>query len=244
MWRDQSGRSEVSLSVRLSVVGKVLITDNITTSPYLPLIHTNSLPGPKLARSTRVRDRCTLYVASQHTHSSRCAWCARGTCTRRRTPPARLATARGSAPPSPAARTPATCAAMGAGGERQPRHWAARMCQSGALAAPRTAAADGSPRRPRGTLERAQRAIQRRRPARLRPTAPRRCGSCAAALGRRRRSPARWSAHARAATACKWSRSLNVVRTPEPHSERAMGAALTRPTGTASALARTHACGV
>ena len=33
------------------------------------------------------------------------------------------------APPSPAARTPATCAAMGAGGERQPRHWAARMCQ-------------------------------------------------------------------------------------------------------------------
>ena len=38
-------------------------------------------------------------------------------------------TARGSAPPSPAARTPATCAAMGAGGERQPRHWAARYCQ-------------------------------------------------------------------------------------------------------------------
>ena len=47
----------------------------------------------------------------------------------------------------------------------------------GALAAPRTAAADGSPRRPRGTLERAQRAIQRRRPARLRPTAPRHCGT-------------------------------------------------------------------
>ena len=43
--------------------------------------------------------------------------------------PARLATARGSAPPSPAARTPATCAAMGAGGERQPRHWSARVCQ-------------------------------------------------------------------------------------------------------------------
>ena len=38
--------------------------------------------------------------------------------------PARLVTARGSAPPSPAARVPATCAAMGAGGERQPRHWA------------------------------------------------------------------------------------------------------------------------
>ena len=108
----------------------------------------------------------------------------------------------------------------------------------GALAAPRTAAADGSPRRQRGTLERAQRAIQRRRPARLRPTAPRRCGSCAAALGRRRRSPARWSTHARATTACKWPRSRSVVRTPEPHSERAMGAALTRPTGIVSALAR------
>ena len=34
--------------------------------------------------------------------------------------PARLTTARGSAPPSPTARTPATCAAMGTGGERQP----------------------------------------------------------------------------------------------------------------------------
>ena len=81
---------------------------------------------------------------------------------------------------------------------------------TGALAAPRTAAAGESPRRPRGTLECAQRAIQRRRPARLRPTAPRRCGSCAAALGRRRRSPARWSTDARAATACKWPRSWSV----------------------------------
>ena len=62
------------------------------------------------------------------------------------------------------------------------RHWAGECASRGALAAPRTAAADGSPRRQRGTLERAQRAIQRRRPARLRPTAPRRCGSCAAAL--------------------------------------------------------------
>ena len=113
----------------------------------------------------------------------------------------------------------------------------------GALAAPRTAAADGSPRRQRGTLERAQRAIQRRRPARLRPTAPRRCGSCAAALGRRRRSPARWSTHARATTACKRPRSRSVVRTPEPRGERAMGAALTRPTGIGSASARARACG-
>ena len=110
----------------------------------------------------------------------------------------------------------------------------------GALAAPRTAAADGSPRRPRGTLERAQRAIQRRRPARLRP---RRCGSCAATLGRRRRSPARWSTHARATTACKWPRARSVVRTPELHSERAMGAALTRPTGIGSASAHARACG-
>ena len=96
----------------------------------------------------------------------------------------------------------------------------------------------GSRRRPRGTLEGARRAVHRGRPARLRPTTPRRCGSCAAALGRRRRSPARWSAHARAATACKWPRSRSVVRTPEPHGEREMGAALTRPTGIVSALAR------
>ena len=46
-------------------------------------------------------------------------------------------------------------------------------------------------------------AVHRRQPARLRPTTPRRCGSCAAALVTRRRSPARWSAHAPAATACK-----------------------------------------
>ena len=59
----------------------------------------------------------------------------------------------------------------------------------------------GSRRRPRGTHEGARRAIQRRRPARLRPTTPRRCGSCAAALVTRRRSPFRWSAHAPAATA-------------------------------------------
>ena len=57
----------------------------------------------------------------------------------------------------------------------------------------RCAAHRGSRRRPRGTHEGARRAIQRRQSARLRPTTPRRCGSCAAALGRRRRSPARWS---------------------------------------------------
>ena len=86
-------------------------------------------------------------------------------------------------------------------------------------------------------------AVHRRQPARLRPTTPRRCGSCAAALGRRRRSPARWSTHARAATACKWPRSRSVVRTPEPHSERAMGAALTRATRNRHRVCiGTHSC--
>jgi len=87
-------------------------------------------------------------------------------------------------------------------------------------------------------------AVHRRQPARLRPTAPRRCGSCAAALVTRRRSPARWSAHAPAATACKRPRARSVVRAPERHSERAMGAALTRPTGITSAPAGARACGV
>ena len=138
---------------------------------------------------------------------------------------------------------------MGTGGERQAgrhsttpyRHACANI---GALAAPRTAAAGGSPRRPRGTLEGAQRAVHRRRPERLRPTTPRHCGSCAAALGTRRRSPARWSAQAAATTACKGPRARGVVRTPKRRSGRAMGAALTRPTSTASASARARACGV
>ena len=211
-------------------------TDHITTYETASSDYSqNSLPGSKLAR---VRDRC---MASTHPPPAAA-------------PGARAVPARGGARHRRASRPRA-----GALRRRQPRahqppaqRWAPavsgsrgtgqRACAStGALAAPRTAAADGSPRRQRGTLERAQRAIQRRRPARLRP---RRCGSCAAALGRRRRSPARWSAHARAATACKWPRSRSVVRTPEPHSERAMGAALTRPTGIASALARVRACGV
>ena len=120
-------------------------------------------------------------MASQHTHSSRCAWCARGTCTRRRTPPARLATARGSAPPSPAARAhqpPAQRWPPAVSGSRAGIGQAC-VCQQGRA---RGAAHRGSRRRPRGTLERARRAIQRCRPARQRPTAPRRRGSCAAAL--------------------------------------------------------------
>ena len=46
-----------------------------------------------------------------------------------------------------------------------------------------------------------------RRPARLRPTTPRLCGSCAAALVARRRSPARGSAHTPAKTTCRGPRA-------------------------------------
>ena len=114
--------------------------------------------------------------------TSRCLWCARHlTSTRRRTPPKRLATARGSAPPSPAARAhqpPAQRWAPAVSGS-QAGIGQACVCQQGRA---RGAAHRGSRRRPRGTLERARRAIQRCRPARQRPTAPRRRGSCAAAL--------------------------------------------------------------
>ena len=73
---------------------------------------------------------------------------------------------------------------MATGGERQPgRHWASRRVCVPAGVRARGAAHRGSRRRPRGALECARRAIQRRRPARQRPTAPRRCGSCAAAHG-------------------------------------------------------------
>ena len=96
----------------------------------------------------------------------------------------------------------------------------------GALAAPRTAAADGSPRRQRGTLECAQRAIQRRRPARLRPTAPRRCGSCAAALGRRRRSralPPRANGHGRGAWCERRNRAASARWAPRLPGQPASG---------------------
>ena len=69
--------------------------------------------------------------------------------------PKRLATARGSAPLSPAARTPATCAAMGAGGERQPgRHWAGVCVPAGVRSrrrAPRQPAAATRHARARST---------------------------------------------------------------------------------------------
>ena len=105
--------------------------------------------------------------------TSRCLWCAWHLTS--------LATARESAPQSPAARTPATCAATGAApvSGSQAGTGQACVCQQGGAPG---AAHRGSRRWPHGTLEGARRAIQRRRPARQRPTAPRRCGSCAAAL--------------------------------------------------------------
>eukprot|EP00964_Phaeocystis_antarctica_P056118 scaffold33076_cov51-Phaeocystis_antarctica.AAC.1 len=92
-------------------------------------------------------------------------------------------------------------------------------------------AAGGSPRRPRGAPASAQLAVHCRRPAHLRSTTPRLCGSCAAALVARRRSPARGSAHTPAATTCgrgPWARYW--ARTRERHSERAKWPLLTRPT--------------
>ena len=183
-------------------------------------------------------------MASTHPPPAAGLWCARHlTSTRRRTPPARLAAARARAPPSPAARAhqPA-CAAMATGGERQPGVGPAGACASrGALAAPRTAAAGGGHAARSRALGAPSSAVGRRACGRARR------GAVAAVLphwSQRRRSPARWSAHARAATACKWPRWRSVVRTPEPRGERAMGAALTRPTGIASASARAPACGV
>ena len=140
---------------------------------------------------------------------------------RRRTPPdlARLAAARGALrrrqlrayQPPAQRRAPAVSGSQASGRARVP---------VGVLGAPRTAAAGGSPRQPRGTLEGAQRAVHRRR---LRPTTPRRCGSSGAALVARRRSPARWSSHTRSTTTCKGPRARGVVQTPEPHSGRAWG---------------------
>ena len=171
-----------------------------------------------------------------HTACS-CAWCARGTSAWRRTPPARLATARGSAPPSPAARTPATCAAMGTGGERQPRHWAARYCQ---YRCARGAAHRGSGRvAPEAARHARMRSARHPAPPAGAPAADR-----AAALWQLCCRIGTTTTIARAATACKWPRSWSVVRTPEPRRERAMGAAPTRPTGIGSASARARACGV
>ena len=177
-------------------------------------------------------------------------WCARHlTSTRRRTPPKRLATARGSAPPSPAAR--AHTSHLRSDGrracERQPGTRPGGTCANRAEvcapgAAHRAAAGGGHAARS-SALGAPSSAVGRRACGR-----PRRRALWHTAVlphwSRRRRSPARWSAHARAATACKWPRSRSVVRTPGPRGERAMGAALTRPTGIASASARARACGV
>jgi hypothetical protein len=126
---------------------------------------------------------------------------------------------------------------MGAGGERQPGTLGRRLCQRCARGAAHRGSGQVAPEAARHATSADYTAVHRRQPARLRPTTPRRCGSCAAAFNTRQRSPARWSAHAPAATACKRPRARSVVRTPGRHSERAMGAALTRPTGITSAPA-------
>ena len=112
--------------------------------------------------------------------------------------------------------------------------------------APRTAAAGGSPRRPRGASASAQLAVHCRRPARLRSTTPQLCGSCAAALVARRRSPARGSAHTPAATTCgRGPRARYWAQTRERRSERTNWPLLTRSTGRGLAVAwsSTHAAG-
>ena len=83
-----------------------------------------------------------------------------------------------------------------------------------------------------------------RRPARLRPTTPRPCDSCAAAALVARRSPASWSAHPPAATTCRGPGARGVVSIPERHRKRAMGAAFTRPTSSVFGTARARAYGV
>ena len=79
---------------------------------------------------------------------------------------------------------------------------------------------------------------------RLRPTTPRPCGSCAAALVARRRSPSRDGPYTPAATTCGGPRARGVVSTLERHSGRAMGATFTRPTAIVSGSARARAYGV
>ena len=79
---------------------------------------------------------------------------------------------------------------------------------------------------------------------RLRPTTPRPCGSCAAALVAWRRSPSRDGPYTPAATTCGGPRARGVVSTLERHSGRAMGATFTRPTAIVSGSARARAYGV
>jgi hypothetical protein len=113
---------------------------------------------------------------------------------------------------------------------------ACRVCQLEVLGAAHHGSR-GSPRWPRGTLEGPARRQPPSAGAPAGPTTPRLCGSCAAALVARRRSPSRWSAHTPAATTCRGPRARGVVSTTERRSGRAMGTALTRPTGIATASA-------
>ena len=237
------GRCGLTPDVRCATpdtcVGQCL-AEYITTRTHLTVFHTNSLPGSKLAdlHTGRVPPACAPFAFCLLVHAPA------DSSMRRRTPPdlARLAAARGALRRRQlrAYQPPAQRRAPAVSGSQASPSGRARV-PVGALGAPRTAAAGGSPRQPRGTLEGAQRAVHRRR---LRPTTPRRCGSSGAALVARRRSPARWSSHTRSTTTCKGPRARGVVQTPEPHSGRAMGAALTRPTSIMSGSTRSRACGV
>ena len=143
-----------------------------------------------------------------------------------------------------AARGPATCAATGAGGERQPgrdahRAVCANRCSRRRALRQLADRPGGRAARPRAPSSPSIAVGQR-----LRQTTPPPCGSCAAALVARRRSPSRWSPYTPAATTCRGPRARGVVSTLERHSGRAMEAAFTRPTAIVSGSARARAYGV
>ena len=91
-----------------------------STSPHArtsQFSYTNSLPGSKLAdlHTRRVSCECLFFAFCLLVHAPA------DSSMRRRTPPDLAPRGRArSAPPTPAARTPASCAATGASGERQP----------------------------------------------------------------------------------------------------------------------------
>ena len=101
----------------LTPVWSSVWAEYITTRTHLTVFHTNSLPVSKLAdlHTRRVSFGCIFFLRLPLVHALA------DSSMRRRTPPdlAHRGRAR-SAPQTPAARTPATCAATGASGERQP----------------------------------------------------------------------------------------------------------------------------
>ena len=93
------------------------LAEYITTRTHLTVFNTNSLPGSKLAdlHTRRVSCECLFFAFCLLVHAPA------DSSMRRRTPPDLAPRGRArSAPPTPAARTPASCAATGASGERQP----------------------------------------------------------------------------------------------------------------------------